>query len=160
LRLIDARVTETSVEQIVTLQAVLDRPATTAVSVAWSTWGVTASKGRDYAGAEGTLTIPTGASGGTIRLRILGDRSAEGTETVELRFSNLRNASFLADDSVLTVTIDDDDGLLSGVVGVVGGVLGGVTSLLGGGAPPPSAAAPQTASMSAQANEDPWSYFA
>ena len=123
LRLLDAKVTEGAAEKALLAQVVLDRPAEKAVTVTWTTWGLTAAKGKDYVGQEGTLTIPIGGTAAAVRVRIVGDDISESTETMELRFSNLQNATFLAEDKALLITIEDDDRSLIGqVIGALGDV--------------------------------------
>ncbi len=123
LRLLDARVAEGATEKILPVQVVLDRPAEKMVTVDWTTWGLTATKGKDYGGQAGTLVIPVGGTTATARLRIAGDDVREPTETLELRFGNLENATFLGDDRALLITIDDDDrSLLGAVTGALGDI--------------------------------------
>lgn len=74
----------------------------------------TATAGEDYeALADSTLTLVSGETYITVRLRVLGDTRVEHHETVEITFSNLVGAGFLDGTTELTVTgtIHSDDGI-------------------------------------------------
>lgn len=117
LRFDDVVVTEgNSGKKTVAVTVRLDHASDEAVEVDWLTWGITAKKGQDYVGDEGTLVIAPGRTEATIALRILGDRTREGDEVVELRFSDPHGANFAGDDRA-AVTIRNDDGGLLGFLG-------------------------------------------
>ncbi len=117
LRFDDLIVTEGhSGQKTATLTVRLDHVSDRPVEVDWLTWGVTARKGQDYVGNEGTLVIAAGRTEATIAVRIVGDRTREGNETVEVRFRDVEGAVF-ADDDRAVVTIQDDDGGLIHLLG-------------------------------------------
>jgi len=133
LLLRDLRVAEGSGgETAFTLTVLLDRPALSAVSVDWMTWGLTARKGQDYVGDQGRLTIAAGATEGRIDLRLIADRAREADEHYEIRFDDLRGALWGDPDRALRIAIADDDGPQGGLLGgATGGMSGGIAGLDG-----------------------------
>jgi chitinase len=88
----------------------LSRAASSAVSVSYQTTGGTATPGTDYTGVASpqTLTIPAGATNGTINISVNGDTTVEPDETVIVTLSNPSSgASILTPDGIGTI-IDDD----------------------------------------------------
>ncbi|MFL2724911.1 MAG: Calx-beta domain-containing protein, partial [Gammaproteobacteria bacterium] len=80
------------------------------ITVNYAVTGTASGSGTDYTLADGTLTITSGATSGTITIAdIIDDVSVEGNETVILTLSGPSNA-VLGNDSVHTYTISDNDG--------------------------------------------------
>jgi Ca2+-binding RTX toxin-like protein len=95
----------------VDVQVTLSEPATTAVTVDWSTAGTgSATPGQDYETASGTLYIDAGQTSASIRVRILSDKKVEGDETFQIVLSNPSGAT-IADDTAVFTIIDDSGGL-------------------------------------------------
>ncbi len=71
----------------------------------------TALAGDDYEAiaAGQTLTIPAGATSGTVQVATIGDVNDEADETFFVNLSNAVDSSFA--DNQAVVTIDDDDGV-------------------------------------------------
>ena len=79
------------------------------MTVDYAVTGTATGSGTDYTLANGTLTINSGTSSGTITIAsIVNDTLDEDNETVILTLSNPSNAS-LGTDSVHTYTIADND---------------------------------------------------
>ena len=81
------------------------------VSMAVASANGTALAGDDYEAiaAGQTLTIPAGATSGTVQVATIGDVNDEADETFFVNLSNAVDASFA--DNQAVVTIDDDDGV-------------------------------------------------
>ncbi|BBK29726.1 Calx-beta domain-containing protein [Stella humosa] len=102
-------------QRIATVTVRLDHASDGPVTVDWLTWGLTARKGQDYVGDEGTLVFAAGQTEAAIAVRIIGDRVREAEEALEIRFQNAVGAA-IADDRA-RITIRDDDGPLVGLLG-------------------------------------------
>jgi len=87
----------------VTLNAV----SATAVSVDYATTNGTALNTGDYSPTSGTLSIPAGATSGTVLVPVIGETLVEPDETFTLTLSNPLNASIVT--AVATGTIINDD---------------------------------------------------
>jgi peptidyl-Lys metalloendopeptidase len=74
----------------------------------WSLTLTTPGQPGDYASASGTLTIPAGATSGTITVTVNGDTEVEPNETFFVNLSNPTNATI--DDAQGLGTILNDDG--------------------------------------------------
>ena len=83
---------------------------TPAVSVDYATVAGTASAGRDYTLATGTLTIPAGTRRATIAVPLADDGTAETAESLTLQLSNPVGAR-LASTSATATILDDDPGV-------------------------------------------------
>jgi hypothetical protein len=59
------------------------------VVVAFTTADGTATAGSDYTSISGTVTIPAGATAAVVRVPVLGDRTWERDETVQLRLTGI-----------------------------------------------------------------------
>ena len=68
-------------------------PPTIAASVDYATAGTTATAGSDFVAAAGTLTIPAGATTGTVDVVVNGDVTYESNETLSLMLSNPADAT-------------------------------------------------------------------
>ncbi len=71
----------------------LDRPATGAVSVAWSTADETASAGADFRGASGTLQFSPGETVKAVQVDLIDDGVAEPDEFFRLQLGATSNAT-------------------------------------------------------------------
>lgn len=89
---------------LVTFTVSLSQVSGRAISVDFSTAPGTAGN-LDFVAATGTLTIPAGASSGTITVTILGDALREPDETLSVTLSNALYATLL--DSVGQATVAD-----------------------------------------------------
>src|SRR5207249_10006714 len=89
----------------------LSAPSPQAITMDVSSADGSAIAGDDYQAipAGTTLTIPAGASSGTVQVGIIGDINDEANETFFVNLSNPVNATFA--DNQAVVTIDDDDGV-------------------------------------------------
>ena len=85
----------------------LSRSSTSNVSVAYATSDSTATAGGDYTSANGTLTIASGNTSGTITVDVNGDTNGESDETLIVTLSGPSGAS-IADGSAVG-TIENDD---------------------------------------------------
>lgn len=91
-----------------TFTMTLDRPSPVAVSVDYYTYGLTATPGYDYQAQFGTLTIPAGATSGTVTVPVYGDVEVESNETFQLNIYNATNGAAIADGTGIgTITNDD-----------------------------------------------------
>jgi len=91
----------------------LSEPATTDVTVDWSTvQNADAISGTDFRATSGTLTIAAGASSGWVRVLVNGDTSIEGDESFGIEFSSPSGAILANGQESLTATVRiiGDDG--------------------------------------------------
>jgi hypothetical protein len=88
----------------------LSRPSTSAVSVNYQTTGGTATAGTDYTAVASpqTLTIPAGASTGTIAISVNGDTTVEPDETVIVTLSNPSPNTTIGAPNGIGTIVDDD----------------------------------------------------
>ena len=109
---VDFNTTSSSGAESVSSQAItvdLSAASSQNVTVDYAVTGTATGSGTDYTLANGTLTINSGTSSGTITIAsIVNDTLDEDNETVILTLSNPSNAS-LGSDSVHTYTIADND---------------------------------------------------
>ncbi len=87
----------------------LSAPATTPVTVQYSTADGTALANSDYEAAQGTLTFKPGETQKTLPLTIQGDTLAEGAESFRVRLSNPSGATLDSLRATANVYIDDDE---------------------------------------------------
>jgi hypothetical protein len=90
-----------------TVTVSLSSPSPRSVTVHYSLAGVTATAGKDFQAASGSVTFPSGKTTETITAQVIGDTEVENDETFAVNLSNASNAK-IADGSA-TVTIQDDD---------------------------------------------------
>jgi len=90
---------------------ILSSLSTSIVSVNYSTTNGTAIYPEDYTAKSGTLTIPVGASTGTIDIPIIEDAFSEPNEYFYVNLTNPLNANI--EDNQGVGTIVDDDGMPS-----------------------------------------------
>ena len=90
-------------DSIVSFTVTLSGPADREVTVDFTTVDGTALAGQDYVATSGMLTIPAGATSGTIEVAILDDNAVEQPEAFTVQISN-------ADLDGQTLTITDDSG--------------------------------------------------
>jgi sugar lactone lactonase YvrE len=86
----------------------LSNPSVQVVTVDYTTIDGTAKAGTDYVGAAGTLTIPAGATSGTISVQVNGDLTVEPDETFLMKLNSSTNTFFISS-SQSTGTIVNDD---------------------------------------------------
>jgi len=79
-----------------------------AVVVDYLTVDGSAQAGADYVGASGQITIPAGASSGTIGVTIVDDGLVEATETLTVVLANPRNAVLFDGEGAVSI-LDDDN---------------------------------------------------
>ncbi|MBA2389215.1 MAG: alpha/beta hydrolase fold domain-containing protein [Geodermatophilaceae bacterium] len=91
------------------LLAVLDRPATEPVSVAYATRAVSASEGSDFVAQSGVISFEPGAVEARLPVQIVDDSIPESTETFMVELSDPLGADI--GDGVAEVSILDDDSL-------------------------------------------------
>lgn len=77
-------------------------------SVTYATADGTASAGSDYTATSGTLTIPQGASSGTVSVLVNGDATEEPNETFFVNLSGATGATLADAQAVGTITNDDN----------------------------------------------------
>jgi hypothetical protein len=85
----------------------LSASSTLPVAVNYATANNSAIAGTDYQSTSGTLTIPAGASSGTITVAVLADLTYETGETFLVNLSAATNATISDSQGVGTITNDD-----------------------------------------------------
>jgi Calx-beta domain/Bacterial lectin len=85
----------------------LSVPNSRAVTVQYATVNGTAAAGSDYVTASGTLSIPAGATTGTIPVTIIGETLYEANETFTVNLSSPVNATIARGQATGTITNDD-----------------------------------------------------
>jgi ELWxxDGT repeat protein len=93
-------------------------------TVDFATADGTATAGTDYQAQSGTLTIPAGATSGTVVVPIIGDLIDEPNETLTLNLSNPVNATLARAQATGTITDNDTARLSVGNVTVTEGASG------------------------------------
>jgi Ca2+-binding RTX toxin-like protein len=122
----------------------LDQASNQNVTIAYATAGNgSAIAGTDYVATSGTLTIPAGATNGTINVAVIGDLLNDSGESFTLVLSSPVGATFAGGTATIsaTATIVDDEILLVGLHDVFTGTsaaegiygLGGNDIIDGGG---------------------------
>jgi hypothetical protein len=89
-----------------------------AVTFTYATSGGTATAGTDYVAAQGTVTIPAGATTATIVVTVNGDNVDEADETVVLALTGAAGATLGAGQATGTI-VDDDEVVVAPVVPTV-----------------------------------------
>ncbi len=85
-------------------------PNTQTVSVTYTTLPITAQPGIDYAPTNGVVTLPPGATNGTIHVAVLGDTLSESNEMFRLDLSAPQNAMIATGQAIGTI-VDNGDPL-------------------------------------------------
>lgn len=85
----------------------LSGKSASAVTVTYGTQDGSATAGKDYATANGSVVIPAGEVSGVITVGLLDDTAFEGEETFTVRLKSATNATLQG--STATVTIASDD---------------------------------------------------
>lgn len=110
----DVTVTETDSGTAMALFTVqLSAPSSQTITVAYSTLDGTALAGLDYLATSGVLTFAPGVTTRTVAVAIVGDVTAEATETFRVMLSNPTHATLGV--AQATGTILDNDATASGV---------------------------------------------
>lgn len=86
----------------------LDAPASSDVSIAYSTRDNTASAGEDYVAASGTLLISAGATSAEVQVTVLGDLIGEPNESVILSLDEASSNAYVRIDRAAGQIIDDE----------------------------------------------------
>lgn len=84
-------------------------PRTQAVQVAYSWRSGSATPGKDFTMSDGLLEFQPGQTVRTFPITILGDRRAEGPETIRLQLTSTTGGPRTGDPAVITVTIRASD---------------------------------------------------
>ena len=106
---------------VVNVPVSLSRPATTIVTMTWTTTAGTATVGSDYVGASGTLTFDPGETEKVIAIAIVGDTVVEPDEMFSVRLGTVTGADVTR--SIATVTIRNDDAISMPSVSITGATL-------------------------------------
>ena len=110
----------------------LSAAATSTVSVTYATADGTATAGRDYIAANGTLSFAPGESAKSITVKVNGDTLVEGNETFVVNLTAPVNAAL--GDAQGQGTITDDEGLPQVAIGdslvTEGNLVGGVPGVV------------------------------
>ena len=88
----------------------LSSPSTMPVTIRWGVANGTATAGRDYLAAGGSVTFAPGQTRRTISVSVIGDRMREADETFRVGLASPRNATLSPAASRATGTIRNDDG--------------------------------------------------
>lgn len=86
------------------------------VSIRYDSFDLTALAGSDYETVSDTLTIGDGETSGTFSIPILEDSAVEGTETLQLKLSNVGGNAVLGSQDEALLLIEDNDATPAGVV--------------------------------------------
>ena len=105
LSIADERVRESA--RNMTFMVTMSVPSSREVTVRYETGDATATVGKDYTAANGTLTFSPGDTEKTFTVPILQDALDEEDETFTVSLSNVTNAAI--EDNEATGTIEDDD---------------------------------------------------
>ncbi|NYZ24209.1 cellulase family glycosylhydrolase [Azospirillum oleiclasticum] len=81
----------------------LSKAATQTVSLTYATADGTAKAGQDYLATSGTLTFAPGETAKQVKVTVLGDSVAEGTETFSLKLGGAVNAGIADDTGLVTL---------------------------------------------------------
>ena len=94
------------------IHILLSQPATTTMTMQYTTLTGTAQANVDFAASTSTLTIAAGVQSTWLRIPVYGDINIEGDESFSVRFSNLTGGTFANGLASIdaTVLIRDDDG--------------------------------------------------
>jgi hypothetical protein len=87
----------------VSLSAASSKP----VSVTWATRDGSAKAGSDYQAASGTITLPPGATSGSVSVSIVGDSAAEPDESFTVELSNPVGATIAKVAGTVAIVNDD-----------------------------------------------------
>ncbi|WP_396134999.1 PKD domain-containing protein [Chamaesiphon sp. OTE_8_metabat_110] len=102
-----------------TFTLTLNQASTQAISVNYNTSNLTAISGSDYTATSGTITFAVGETTKTITIAILGDTTAEASETFALNLTNAINATIAK--ATGTATILDNDTIAAPTSGIRSG---------------------------------------
>lgn len=91
----------------IVVPVVLSKAATRAVTFSYATRQGTATRGSDYYGTSGTLTVEPGKLRVSVPITILNDTAEERTESIFVRIFNVRGVR-VGDEEVSISIVDDD----------------------------------------------------
>ncbi|NQZ77133.1 MAG: DUF2341 domain-containing protein, partial [Ekhidna sp.] len=111
LSLADTLISVNEGTSIVGLTVNLSAASGSNVAVDYTVTGNTAQAGSDFTFPNGTLTIPSGSTSGTINFNIIDDVDIEVLEDFSVQLSNPLNASINSDFDVVKISINDNDNL-------------------------------------------------
>jgi hypothetical protein len=86
----------------------LSQASSLATTVSYATADGTAKAGSDYVAASGQLTLPAGATQGSLDVGVIGDRKRERHETFTMTLSNPSNAALPATATATGTILNDD----------------------------------------------------
>jgi hypothetical protein len=92
------------------LPVTLSLPTSVPVRMTYSAAAGSATAGSDFLAASGTLTIPPGATSGSVPLTVFGDRVFEADETIAVTLSAPLNGTLTDAQATGTITNDDAPG--------------------------------------------------
>jgi gliding motility-associated-like protein len=95
----------------VTVQAYLNYPYSTDVSVDFAVTGGTATSGTDYTLVPGTINFPSGSVTGTFSITVINDALVESAETIITGLSNPSAGLSVGPENSYTYTILNDDNI-------------------------------------------------
>lgn len=104
IRVLEGRNGQKTVQVPVTVAT----PGANRVTITWGTRDVTARAGSDYrARTNQTLTIPAGATRGTLSVQVEGDRTREPDETFEVVIGRVTGGAIADGTGIVTIANDD-----------------------------------------------------
>ncbi|MEQ8910262.1 MAG: lamin tail domain-containing protein [Vicingaceae bacterium] len=91
------------------LNANLNAPAPSAVSVDLILSGSALGNGQDYTLSSNTINIPEGSQSASVVLNAVQDNLQEGNESIEIAIASATNAEIAENNNQLSITLEDDD---------------------------------------------------
>ncbi|MFT7286937.1 MAG: hypothetical protein ACI87W_001046, partial [Halieaceae bacterium] len=92
--------------------AYLSRPAGQAITIAYTTQGVTATAGEDFTAIAGELSFAPGQQYASVAVPVLGDSTVEGDETFVINFSSSAAIASLEVTQAVGIILNDDSPVL------------------------------------------------
>lgn len=92
-----------------TLTASLNAAAPAAVEATLFLSGTAQGNGTDYTISATTITIPVGATIGSVTISTVQDTDQEGDESIDVRISAASNAEISPTDNQVSINLEDDD---------------------------------------------------
>jgi Tol biopolymer transport system component len=108
----DLQVVETDIGNTdVAIPVTLDQPAPAAVTVKIKVIAGSATKKRDYIGANANATVPKGATSTAAYVTLYGDTAVEGNETISFEATKAKNGTIADGAGQLTLVDNDANGV-------------------------------------------------